>query len=683
MKINALCLACILLASSPLCLGQEFQLRNVARFSRPTEMAELAMASSEPFEDPLVLESANGILNVSLDVVYATNSIDVFDENTGQRKPARVHLRSYNGALVGPTLVAKPGDLLKIQLKNSLPLESNSDQHGSTGAGNIPHGFNTTNLHTHGLHVSPAGNSDNVLLQIPPGGELEYEIKIPSDHPPGTFWYHAHKHGSTAIQVSSGMAGMLIIKGGLDQVSEIASASEHAFVFQQVPFVLGADGIGRIENFRESFGRGTWDRLQRFTTINGSVLPVLRLKPGEVQRWRLVHAGNRESIKLRVSEHQLQQIAFDGLAAGRKIPTDTVELHPGYRVDVLIKASSTPGEYLLVDERIEALGNASGANKERKYVGKLIVEGDAQDMPLPSDDSLSGLIPHRAIADNELTGFQSSFFTTDFRASRQLNQDLQFFINYRSFEPQNPTKKLRLNSVDEWVVGSRTIDSASPPSKAGHIYHIHVNPFEIVAIRDENGQPKDITARWKDTIFLPDGYTITFRTRYTRYVGSFMLHCHMLEHEDQGMMEIVEIVLSDRHEISQLHSSPLALKDVKPTQLASYNGKTRLLVFIKGEYCKHCMAQLDKLRSGLPDKSVPIIVVTPSKINPELLRGPFAIVVDANLKLFREYGAFDNGPVHGTFLINERNQVILQNTGDVPFTDFQAIEQLLENPTQR
>src|SRR5262249_54872784 len=144
----------------------------------------------------------------------------------------KVFLRNYNGKLVGPTLHVRPGDTLRITLKNELDPETD------TGALDTMHGFNTTNLHTHGLNVSPSGDSDNVLREVGPGKTASYVIKIPANHPAGTFWYHAHKHGSVAGQVGSGMAGALIIAGGQDNVPEIAAAADRVLVLQQIPYFI-------------------------------------------------------------------------------------------------------------------------------------------------------------------------------------------------------------------------------------------------------------------------------------------------------------------------------------------------------------------------------------------------------------------------------------------------------------
>ncbi|HKI05611.1 MAG TPA: multicopper oxidase domain-containing protein, partial [Thermoanaerobaculia bacterium] len=127
----------------------------------------------------------------------------------------KVHLRTYNGDLIGPTLVARPGDTLRIRLENTLPCpegqtctckpdpcaggQESPAAHAHAVVSGVPPKsvFNTTNLHTHGLHVSPKCNSDNVFVDVQPGCGFSFEFKIPKSHPAGTYWYHPHVHGST------------------------------------------------------------------------------------------------------------------------------------------------------------------------------------------------------------------------------------------------------------------------------------------------------------------------------------------------------------------------------------------------------------------------------------------------------------------------------------------------------
>ena len=124
-----------------------------------------------------------------------------------------VMMRSYNGCPSGPTISIKPGATLNVTLRNTLGANDPPSNCPDNPDHSTPHCYNNTNLHTHGFHVSPSGNADNVLLTVLPGKTQNYSYKLPADHPSGTFWYHAHLHGSTAIDVASGMAGVLIVRG--------------------------------------------------------------------------------------------------------------------------------------------------------------------------------------------------------------------------------------------------------------------------------------------------------------------------------------------------------------------------------------------------------------------------------------------------------------------------------------
>ncbi len=443
-----------------------------------------------------------------------------------------VLLRGYNGRLVGPTLEARPGDTLHILVDNQLPArEPRPPRPGGT---NLPHDYNTTNLHTHGLHVSPSGNSDNVLISLPPGRKFEYEVKIPRDHYAGTFWYHPHKHGSVAMQIASGMAGALIIRGDIDEVPSIAAAREQIFVFQQLaytevenPYQPG-QRANMVEDFVASFGAlNRWRQLGKRTTINGEVEPTLHLRPGEVQRWRFIHAGTSQPIRPKLVREQqplavVEQhlIALDGITTGRVEPVQEVELHPGYRADVMIRVGDRPDRYLLVDEEYEE-------GDPRRVLARLIVAGRRVNMELPTAEELAPLAPLQPIMDHEVAGRpeQEARFSVDFNVTPPTPP--RFLLNGNLFDPSAPPLQVELGKADQWVLSSGR--------ELGHPFHIHVNPFQIMT--------DDGKVVWKDTLFIPPGKEIRIRTRYERYIGRFVMHCHILDHEDLGMMQQVEIVI--------------------------------------------------------------------------------------------------------------------------------------------
>jgi len=290
-----------------------------------------------------------------LNVVYTDNKI----WNPATQRYDKVHLRSYageganpNAPFVAPLVEVRPGQTVSVTLHNQLPADSSCTAHDQ--APDIPHCFNGTNLHSHGLWVSPAGNGDNVLLSINPGVSFEYLYDLPPDHPAGTFWYHSHRHGSTALQVSSGMAGALIVRGDrvptaasngdIDVIlknADLTAMEDRVLVLQQIQYAcLDAQGnvkvqkdssgkviawicdpndVGGIEFYRDAngqgFGPGSWAASGRFTTINGLVRPVFQARAGRPERWRLIHGGVRDTITFGFRRRKAAAPAITALGA--------------------------------------------------------------------------------------------------------------------------------------------------------------------------------------------------------------------------------------------------------------------------------------------------------------------------------------------------------------------------------
>ncbi|MDB9489435.1 multicopper oxidase family protein [Dolichospermum circinale CS-534/05] len=512
-----------------------------------------------PFQNPESIKSEKDskTLKTTLTVKYAENKI----------ADCQVNLRSYNGKLVGPTLRAKPGDTLEITLVNDLPPNPTSSDHVSdhvtakmsseisspdcsyelettTNNINIPHNFNTTNFHTHGLHVDPGGCSDNVLRVMnprkqdaDPAPQYAIKVKIPEDHPSGTFWYHSHVHGSTALQVSSGMVGALIIEGGgLDKIPEIAKAKEQVFMFEEIAY----DQNGVIENY-DVFGPTKWQESGRFITINGQIMPKITMRPGEVQRWRFIHGGIRESINLELREQYtdqqipLHEIAVDGIPLGKldSWNNDPVELESGYRSDVLVQAKQLlPGqqsqEYVLIDKPTNANESLLAVPERKHILATVIVEGEPLNMSLPTKYRLAKAKKDDApedIRDDELRGDQHQVVSFNIDP---LKKPTEYQVNGQPFDPKQ-VRYLQLNQVEEWKLESL---------RANHPFHIHVNPFQYDRIGPDGNQERI----WRDTLLVTTKNPVRIRSRYTKFTGKFVLHCHILDHEDNGMMESVEIL---------------------------------------------------------------------------------------------------------------------------------------------
>jgi FtsP/CotA-like multicopper oxidase with cupredoxin domain len=616
--------------------------------------APAAAASRQP--------AASGGREVRLDLNIEYVDGLIYNPSTGVDD--KVRLRSYTkpGQLpprryMSPAIVARPGDTLRVNLHNKLPPTTTSYDPGCTGGSaheaNVPHCFNGTNLHTHGLWVNPAGNGDNVLLSINPGVSFEYEYAIPSEHPAGTFWYHTHRHGSTALQVSSGMAGALLIRGDrlpkptrtgdLDTLLDsVTNLRDRTLIFQQIQYgcfdsnqnikirtegrgkdekviawVCDPGDVGGIETYEDKrpgplgpsgFGPGSWGESNRYTSINGLILPTFRARQSAVERWRMIHGGVRDTIGLvfrkakpnaslqpgprlaaaRMDELIAQScegeplpyhlVAADGLTMSQAQLVTSATFQPGYRFDALVQFPEA-GNYCVIDAASQAASSVGNVPSGSRLLAMMRVSPDARqaargdvetqlvaaaEAKMPADVRaavvadlrnglrLSNFVPHPPIADSELKGGQELAFNIQL-PSKNPPRDLEFQVGGkgyapRPYDPGRLDRKLTLGTAEEWTL---TSDFASHP------FHIHVNPFEIVAILDPNKrdvsgpevlegadpQYRGLRGVWKDTLWVEQGYTLKVRTRYERYIGEFVLHCHILDHEDQGMMQNVAITL--------------------------------------------------------------------------------------------------------------------------------------------
>jgi len=624
---------------------------SVLVLSAAASVFSTAVAQTKTLADPTELASTRtgaNQLHVDLNVEYG----DFTTYNPATGKNEAVHLRTYNGKPVGPTIRMSPGDTLNVDLNNKLPDDPNCPP--TPFEHNTPNCFNVTNLHTHGFHVSPSGKSDNVFLEIHPGESKDYAFDLPKDHPAGTFWYHSHRHGSTSVQVSSGMEGAIIVRGtrtyadkaknGIADIDTVLKqtggkkVTERIALFQQVQYscIDKKDGItfdcsnpenksniGQIAQFKGQFG--SWKKTGRYTTINGLVQPNIPVHAGQIYRWRLIHGGLRDTIALRITKGRTLtpnallmaskgiapanelawttkncllnqnipqfEFAVDGLTRRTMVQKTVNILQPGYRSDILT-VFPEKGVYCVLDDQ---LAPASEVNsdiltpdetaitptepKDRRLLALIFVQGEGKvdvvnlksylgdelykgnpELPQPVRDDLRELkiaefSPHADLPASKDNGHQEATFNI------QVDPTLEFQINKHPYSPDRIDHLLKLGTVDDWDLTS---------DLSNHPFHIHVNPFQIISItkkvngteqsifdasghcteldlKDDKGKPTpdpqycDQIGIFRDTIFVKEGYHIVIRTKYETFDGDFVLHCHILDHEDQGMMQIVRI----------------------------------------------------------------------------------------------------------------------------------------------
>jgi FtsP/CotA-like multicopper oxidase with cupredoxin domain len=366
------------------------------------------------------------------------------------------------------------------------------------------------------------------------------------------------------------------------------------------PPTSGSEGdLGEIERYDDIFTpAAAWRQSGRYTTINGRTVEPLadRAVVGEIERWRLVHAGVRATVKLQLRKRlpgsddfnrltaaaqsawidancdstnilDHWEIATDGLTREQIATRKSTFLQPGYRSDLLVVFPAA-GEYCVVDDEAPAPQVVNGVTAGRKLLTVVTVEGGAPiadvaahlkqalkaaaraRMPagmsqqveedLENGLRLAKFVPHDDLRTSTPSGTQTLLFAM---SPPRVGTDAG---DLHQYDPGTIDRRLTLGATEDWILRSQS---------GGHPFHIHVNPFQVVSVvRDQDSADLTLDPQseysglkgvWKDTLFVPGGVTITVRTRYRRYVGTFVLHCHILDHEDQGMMQNICIDLPD------------------------------------------------------------------------------------------------------------------------------------------
>ena len=558
----------------------------------------------QTFVQPQVLQSIDGVLDVSLSVSYLDTAIGTSNPSVSQNVSLRAYGISGGQAVItGPTLIVNTGDTLRIRLNNALPPNPPPNPLNPSYLA-YP---NNTNMHTHGLHVYPGIISsglygdyvvDGLGQGVAPGEVRQYQYQIPSNHPAGPFWYHPHLHGATAMQVASFMSGALMVRGGVDNNPEMAAATELIFMFQ-APYYAGNGnkiyGVanGKLEKFSQVADNPSAGSV---VLINGVRRPRIVMQSGEVQRWRFINTQIFNPLSLSLDGHTLRRYTIDGFprAFYQNFSAGTgIKLDAGARSSVIVEAG-LPGTYYLrtLSVNVSTLGIVP-----EDILAEIVVVAPANPMPIPSeplavtafltpitDEELAAKggmkrnIVFRAISNALLNNslppnaaklspitqapasgllspgseIQDWVYNTDLTSVMNTVFSIGSASTSASTTPATPTattnpgqyypfqsasaitQTVPLDSVEEWTVYNM--------NSVGHTFHIHVNPMYVIKI---NGQP--VTPFWCDTLALPIGGTpsvptsITFRSRFRDFTGPYVMHCHMLAHEDLGMMQGVTV----------------------------------------------------------------------------------------------------------------------------------------------
>jgi FtsP/CotA-like multicopper oxidase with cupredoxin domain len=410
-----------------------------------------------------------------------------------------------NGDYMAPTLRIRQGDTIRIRAVNQIDAaEVNID------------GPQPTNIHYHGMDVAPTRRppGDNVFIRIRPDRRLRYDVFVPDDHPQGLHWYHAHVHHFVDDQIGSGVSGMLIVDGFIEKhYPELADLRRRVMVFKDFTFPDFMDGDARAKS------------------LNGFADPPIRARPGEYQIWQLGNLGADAFFDMKLVGHKLWLIERDGNLLLEPVRVDHVFLPPGARAVVVVQAGAD-GTYAFRHRNVDT-GPAGDPNPAQR-LGRFIVSGD----PVGGGDAIRerlrmGPAHPNEIQPNPKTVAKLKVTRTRFIDFSESADGNTFFIHGRVYRERRVDTRTRVGEVERWILRNF--------SEELHVFHIHQTEFLIK--RFSGPTDETLGGGLRDVINLP--YAENGRPGVVEVIipftnpiiaGEFVYHCHLVQHEDAGMM---------------------------------------------------------------------------------------------------------------------------------------------------
>lgn len=444
-----------------------------------------APAFTDTLPQPAVIDNASsapGTVEVSL--VAAVNQLQL-----APGKPA-ASAYAYNGSVPGPTLLATEGDHVIVHFTNNLP--------------------EPTTVHWHGIHL-PADQDGNPMDAVAPGGSRDYVFDLP-EGTAGTYWYHPHPDGKTAEQVAKGLFGAIIVRAKNDPlpqglVDELLILNDNRF---------DANGAVSADTMDDQMNGRMGDVL----FVNGVVSPTMMLRPGETRRLRVVNAAAARFYLLNVPGHQLVKIGSSGGLFGAPQTMDQVLVAPGERAELLLPATADPGttttlKALSYDRGVMTMDGSPAPSQEADLLS-IAYTSDAPITSAAIPDTLRAITPL-----DTTSAVQRSFVLSE--------QMMDYMINGKVYDPHRVDVQAKLGATEIWTVRN--------DADMDHPFHLHGFQFQVL---DRNGVTEPVVA-WDDTVNVPKKSSLRLAVNFGDFPGMRMYHCHILEHEDLGMMGTIDV----------------------------------------------------------------------------------------------------------------------------------------------
>ena len=407
-------------------------------------------------------------------------------------KPARIWgyrdgaIDGSKPSVPGPMLVAHQGDQVIVHFKNELP--------------------EATTIHWHGIRLANAyDGSDHTQTPVPPGGTFDYVFTVPDA---ATFWYHPHIDG--ALQVEKGLYAPLVVRGA----EQVPVDAERVFVLDDIKLAADGDLDSTVDDMDMMFGR-----LGNTLLVNGQVNATLEAHAGARERWRFVDAANSRFFNLSLPGHSFRVIGYDGGLLVEPYTADTLLLGPGERYDVIVELDGATGD--LVPLQSLYYDRARGMLADPGPQSLMTVKLGDRAAPIDSLPTSWGTFDPIATDANT----QRLVFT--------LHEDgfppnTRYSINGEVYPDVTPT----IGTQDAVAIWSINDDVGMD-----HPFHLHGMFFQVLDV--DGIAPAH--AGWKDTVIVPAYKTLRFAVRYGT-PGHWMYHCHILEHQEGGMMGVLDVM---------------------------------------------------------------------------------------------------------------------------------------------
>src|SRR3984893_12848939 len=428
----------------------------------------------------------------------------------------------YRDKNIPPVIRGRPGSVLNVEYKNELATPSKEECVGHPC-------MQMTNLHFHGLHVSPNAPQDDALdMMASPGETLHYSVQVPLQQPPGLYWYHTHPHGESYVQDLDGMSGAIVVDGIERYVPEVLHMRERILVLRDL--VLPTDGAER-KRVMDSVAMQTTqcgtapEKPERAFTVNARLRPQIDISPGERQFWRIVNASPDRYADLELDSESFEVVALDGMPLAyhdpsiRKRSMSHVLVPPAGRVEAIDTGPPADSHTALRSRCFDT--GPDGDSNPAMVLADIV---SAQPSSLQARPALGGAPVYATFSPTVLKRIETAEpqFVVTFTEDKQ-----GFYINGQKFEMNaGPMLTVNTGSLQHWRIMN--------PTKEVHPFHIHQVHFLVYAVGED--PVKDPV--WVDTVNVPYGSSVDLVMDFTDPIirGMSLFHCHLLNHEDKGMM---------------------------------------------------------------------------------------------------------------------------------------------------